>query len=203
MKNILVEEICYVNGELELADENNKYWGKKYKQTNMAAKMFDYLYKNGKLNDICSYTAEHTAPDGAFVLNMVIDRDALTEEFVNEMEEKFPGNGLKEVPQWSPCRETGLKGIICSPYRTYRDWYGTVGSSFEHPYVQGFFPGTLCELEKVKESKGLIAVAIALIKTCWDEEGGCHRETAEEYEKAIEEYEKAVESMYEADEQDA
>lgn len=188
-KTVLLECISYKNNnpnDLVLVSEDNPYWQKIAKQENIAAKMYDYLRKENRLNDICEYITEHVAENtGDLLVDFVIDKSKLSEEFIEEMEQKFPGNGLKSVDNWRGDDYTGFKGIAQSAVGTYRDWYGTIGRAFEHPCISAFYPGTVEKIAEICTNQSMTAGAIATIKTLWDEEGGVDAQTAEEYDKLV------------------
>ena len=196
---VLMDEIVFdANGnQIDFRPEDEKttkFWNGANVQTNIARRMYAYLYQNNRLSGIAEYVTEHIdEKDNAKVINIVIDYDKLTPEFINEMEERFPNNGLKNVANWGVCRYSGTTGLVNFAYKSYRDWYGTIGSSFEHPYVQGFLPKTINEFRRIQDEQGTVASAIAVIHTVWNEDGKCVIQTAEEYENECRAFEMAME----------
>ena len=205
IKTVLMDEIALniITGEqvdFESEDEKSTtFWNGANVQANVARRMYFDLYQNGRLGDIAEYITEHIANDdkNIKVVTFVIDYNKLSKEFIDEMEEKFPNSGLKTAGERGGCIYSGATGLVCFAFRSYRDWYGSVGSTFEHPFVQGFYPATVSEFADIRKTQGAVASAIAVVKTCWGEEGACYRQTTEEYEDAINEIEEEANAYFE------
>ena len=152
-----------------LRDEKSEFWKEYNIQANKAIRMYYNLYGSGKLESISEYYTEHTGTDDYRIIDFVIDTEKLSPEFIQEMEEKYPGNGLAEADSRRPCHFIGCIGLNNIPYRTYRDINGMIGSSFEHPLTMRLNTDEAYAVYDIAQ-KSPVNAAIACIKLSWDED---------------------------------
>ena len=196
MKTVILDAFSIKDGKLRFEDEKNEFWGKYYEASNRAIKMYSDLYRKGKLNDICDYITKHETKDGYTVISFVIDRDKLSDDFIKEIEEKYPDNGLLDCTKQSPCTYCRCIGFNFRPYSTYRSTCGCVGRSFEHPFVMGFYPKDANDFYEIASSDPVKA-GIEVIKRMWGE-SDIASQTEEEYYLKQEEEAKLDMNLYNA-----
>lgn len=158
-------------GEIELfpTDNNSDVFNKINAKRNIAVNMYFELYKTDRLAGICEYYTEHVGTDNFKVIDFVIDRTKLNDEFIKEMNQKFPGNGLDECAEYCHCHFSNAIGLANRPFSSFRDFYGTVSRSFEHPFVMSFFPEDCYDFKNIASTKNTTDACIEIIKRMWNE----------------------------------
>ena len=186
---VILDYFCLIDGKPEYRDENNEFWGKIYKECNIMINLYNSLYQTGELKQISEYLLEYDVPDKPNIkaLAFVIDSDKFTEEFLTRMDKEHPGHLLREINKFRPCEYCGCIGLndFCIP--SYRDTYGTVGRSFEHPFVTGFYPKDCDDFWTIWHEKSAVEAGIEVIKRAY-RLSDVKPMTSEEYRKVCDEF---------------
>jgi len=173
-ENIIMDCITILkDGTVDLKKDGDVEELKKvHEEMNININMYFELYKTGELAEICEYITEHQPKDaepayaGSTDINFIIDRNKLTEEKLQELDERFPGNTLRASADYVPCIYTHCIGLNYRVHKAYRSNCGCVGSTWEHPFVY-YMPNETCY--KLQDMKPLEA-AMYTIQWLWGEE---------------------------------
>ena len=161
-KKIILDSITIEGDEVCLRDERNEFWAEYNKQSNINTKMYYNLYQSGELEKISDYCTSNII-DGAIIVDFIISTENLSEDFLDEMDRRFPGNSFRtDTYTCSVTRTTGMSFLV-KP--TYRDNNGVISKRMEHPLVDRF-SNTVCDaLSKMTP----LDAAKAVISLWWKE----------------------------------
>lgn len=155
-KKIILDSITIEGNEVCLRDERNEFWAEYNKQSNINTEMYYNLYKSGELEKISDYCTSNII-DGAIIVDFIISTENLSEDFLNEMDRRFPGNSFRA--DTCTCNVTRTTGMSFLVKPTYRDNNGVISKRMEHPFVDRFSNevcDTLAKMTPLEAAKEVI-----------------------------------------------
>lgn len=163
---------------------------------NEAVKAYFEFYKNGKLQEVASYVREDTLEDNNNkVISFVIDLDTVGADLFADYPQVMAF--IEKRP--TPCQYTFTIGLNMMCFKSYRDNYGTVGSSWEHPEIVLMYSENVYILhEYICETNDIVNGCIQLLKALWGEKCDIEFLTSQEIEDNRAAYEAEMEAEYEA-----
>lgn len=122
---------------------------------------YNELIKSGRMEQIASYVrkqeyAGSTPENDTVSYSFVFDPANITDDELATLHEKYPKEkiSLTRTERFDPCVTCGCVALACGGMSTYRDTYGCVGRSWEHPFIQAFYPPDCNEVYEVLREKG-------------------------------------------------
>lgn len=148
------------------------------------------LYKTGELEKLAEYakTVNENDDRGAYIqIYFILDSNKLSAKRKAKFAEKYPLNHVSKLDseKYTPCCYTDCVTLGYTRtglgMATYRDVYGSIGRSWESPFVQGFHYPDVAEFAKIRNESGAVQAGIACFEKMFSGTGM----TSEEYDKLV------------------
>ncbi len=146
---------------LELApreeEEDDKFGFEKARRRGREnAKFILDFYKTGKYDSRNFYVEIHKDEEQRIEwLDFVLKAEIIPDEIWDKLKDNIPQ---------SPCIYSGCVSVANPIMTTYRDVYGSIGRSWETPFVQLLQTESCCKVADIKHIKGAFEAGIEVIR---------------------------------------